>query len=55
MKRDLSFTEALLKSKFTHMHPRDVRHYLPELGRVIKPGGGAACRPPSSSPRSGNA
>jgi SAM-dependent methyltransferase len=38
---DGTFTQALLKSVFTHMHPRDVRHYLRELGRVIKPGGRA--------------
>jgi SAM-dependent methyltransferase len=38
---DGTFTQALLKSVFTHMHPRDVRHYLKELGRVIRPGGRA--------------
>jgi SAM-dependent methyltransferase len=38
---DGTFTQALLKSVFTHMHPRDMRHYLRELGRVIKPGGRA--------------
>jgi SAM-dependent methyltransferase len=38
---DGTFTQALLKSVFTHMHPRDVRHYLRELGRVIRPGGRA--------------
>ena len=32
---------ALLKSVFTHMHPNDVRHYLKELGRVIRSGGRA--------------
>ena len=38
---DGTFTQALLKSVFTHMHPRDMRHYLTELGRVIRPGGRA--------------
>jgi SAM-dependent methyltransferase len=38
---DGTFTQALLKSVFTHMHPRDVRRYLQELGRVIRPGGRA--------------
>lgn len=38
---DGTFTQALLKSVFTHMHPRDVRHYLRELGRVIRPCGRA--------------
>jgi len=38
---DGTFTQALLKSVFTHMHPRDVRHYLQELGRVMRPGGRA--------------
>ena len=38
---DATFTQALLKSVFTHMHPRDMRHYLKELGRLIRPGGRA--------------
>jgi SAM-dependent methyltransferase len=38
---DGTFSMALLKSVFTHMHPRDVSHYLMELGRVIRPGGRA--------------
>lgn len=35
------FSMALLKSVFTHMHPRDVRNYLKELSRVLRPGGRA--------------
>jgi len=38
---DSTFSIALLKSVFTHMHPRDVRHYLKELSRVLRPGGRA--------------
>ncbi len=38
---DGAFTQALLKSVFTHMHPKDIRHYLRELGRVIRSGGRA--------------
>jgi SAM-dependent methyltransferase len=38
---DGAFSMALLKSVFTHMHPNDVRHYLKELGRVIRSGGRA--------------
>jgi SAM-dependent methyltransferase len=38
---DGTFSMALLKSVFTHMHPRDVRHYLQELARVVRPGGRA--------------
>jgi ubiquinone/menaquinone biosynthesis C-methylase UbiE len=39
---DATFSMALLKSVFTHMLPADVKHYLQELGRVIRPGGRAA-------------
>jgi SAM-dependent methyltransferase len=39
--QDATFTQALLKSVFTHMRPPDMRHYLRELGRVVKPGGHA--------------
>jgi ubiquinone/menaquinone biosynthesis C-methylase UbiE len=35
---DESFSIALLKSVFTHMLPADVRHYLQEIGRVLRPG-----------------
>jgi len=38
---DGTFSQVLLKSVFTHMHPRDVRHYLREVGRVTRPGGRA--------------
>lgn len=36
---DGSFDVALLASVFTHMLPSDVRHYLHEIVRVLKPGG----------------
>jgi ubiquinone/menaquinone biosynthesis C-methylase UbiE len=36
-----SFDVVLLKSVFTHMLPSDVRSYLREIGRVLKPGGRA--------------
>jgi SAM-dependent methyltransferase len=39
--RDETFSMALLKSVFTHMFPQDVRHYLMELSRVLRPGGRA--------------
>lgn len=38
---DETFNFALLKSVFTHMLPADVRHYLKELSRVMRPGGRA--------------
>ncbi len=38
---DGSFSITLLKSVFTHMLPVDVRHYLKELSRVLRPGGRA--------------
>jgi SAM-dependent methyltransferase len=34
-----SFDVVLLASVFTHMLPQDVRHYLSEVVRVLKPGG----------------
>lgn len=36
---DASFDFAVLTSVFTHMQPADVRRYLAELARVLKPGG----------------
>ena len=36
---DGSFDVVLLASLFTHMLPSDVRHYLHEIVRVLKPGG----------------
>ena len=38
---DAAFDVALLKSVFTHMLPQDVRQYMTELARVIRPGGRA--------------
>jgi SAM-dependent methyltransferase len=36
---DASFDVVFLASVFTHMLPADVRHYLDEIVRVLKPGG----------------
>ena len=36
---DGSFDFAFLTSIFTHLLPADVRHYLDELGRVLRPDG----------------
>lgn len=36
---DDSFDFALATSLFTHLTPNDARHYLAELGRVLRPGG----------------
>lgn len=36
---DSSFDVVLSSSVFTHMFPPDVRHYLGEISRVLKPGG----------------
>lgn len=38
---DASVDVVLLKSVFTHMMPGDVRHYLTEISRVMRPGGRA--------------
>jgi SAM-dependent methyltransferase len=38
---DNSVDVVLLKSVFTHMLPNDVRHYLAEVSRVMRPGGRA--------------
>ena len=38
---DASVDVVVLASVFTHMYPRDVRHYLGELGRLLKPSGRA--------------
>jgi SAM-dependent methyltransferase len=36
---DESFDFAIVSSVFTHMRGREVRHYLDELARVLRPGG----------------
>jgi SAM-dependent methyltransferase len=36
---DRSFDAVVLWSVFTHMYPNDIRHYLSEISRVLKPGG----------------
>jgi SAM-dependent methyltransferase len=36
---DASFDVVFLASVFTHMFPPDVKHYLHEIVRVLKPGG----------------
>lgn len=36
---DTSFDLVVLTSVFTHMRPDDVRHYLGEIRRVLRPGG----------------
>ena len=36
---DGSFDSCMLASVFTHMPPNEVRHYLGELARVMRPGG----------------
>jgi len=36
---DSSFDMVFLTSVFTHMHGDDVRHYLDEIRRVLRPGG----------------
>ena len=36
---DASFDLVFLASVFTHMRPSDVRHYLGEIRRVLRPGG----------------
>jgi SAM-dependent methyltransferase len=36
---DASFDVAFATSLFTHMFPPDVRHYVHEISRVLKPGG----------------
>lgn len=38
-----TFDFAFLTSVFTHMVGEEVRHYLAELGRTMKPGGTVAC------------
>src|SRR5829696_7791557 len=38
---DASVDVVVVASVFTHMYPRDVRHYLSELGRLLKPSGRA--------------
>jgi ubiquinone/menaquinone biosynthesis C-methylase UbiE len=39
---DASFDVVFLTSVFTHMFPTDVKHYLDEIARVMKPGGRCA-------------
>jgi len=39
--QDDSFDFALATSLFTHLTPADTRHYLAELGRVLRPGASA--------------
>jgi SAM-dependent methyltransferase len=36
---DASFDFAFSNSLFTHLLPGDTRHYISEIGRVLKPGG----------------
>lgn len=36
---DADFDFAFLTSVFTHLLPEDLKHYLAELARVVKPGG----------------
>lgn len=36
---DNSIDFVYLTSVFTHMMPRDIEHYMAEIGRVLKPGG----------------
>ena len=38
---DAEFDVVMLSSVFTHMLPGDVRHYLGEIARVLRPGGRA--------------
>lgn len=38
-----SFDFAYLTSVFTHMLPRDIEHYIAEIGRVLRPGGRCFC------------
>jgi SAM-dependent methyltransferase len=38
---DGNFDFVFLTSVFTHMRPPEVRHYLEEIRRVLRPGGGA--------------
>jgi SAM-dependent methyltransferase len=40
---DASFDFAFATSLFTHMFPSDVKHYLHEITRVLKPGGRCFC------------
>jgi ubiquinone/menaquinone biosynthesis C-methylase UbiE len=40
---DESFEFVFLTSVFTHMMPRDLEHYVTEIGRVLKPGGRCFC------------
>lgn len=36
---DQTFDVAFLASVFTHLLPADMKHYVAEIGRVLKPGG----------------
>jgi SAM-dependent methyltransferase len=36
---DLSFDVVIVTSVFTHMFPADIKHYLREIARVLKPAG----------------
>lgn len=40
---DRSFDVVFLTWVFTHMLPDDVRHYVGEIGRVLRPGGRCYC------------
>ncbi len=40
---DGTFDFVFLTSVFTHMLPPDMRHYVAEIGRVLKPGGRCFC------------
>ncbi len=40
---DSAFTFVFLTSIFTHMRPPELRHYLDEIHRVLRPGGRCLC------------
>ena len=40
---DANFDFVFLTSVFTHMRPDEIRHYLDEISRVLRPGGRCMC------------